>query len=105
MEIYIKVLVISILTFCGNEIYAQKLIDINQAKKIAIANNQKIRVANLEVLKQKASINKAFDLGNTQISGELGQFNSAFLIQDLEYLKVSVCHKFISERNRFMNTK
>ncbi|HRG42428.1 MAG TPA: hypothetical protein PLC27_13550, partial [Saprospiraceae bacterium] len=78
MEIYIKVLVISILTFCGSEIYAQKLIDINQAKKIAIANNQKIRVANLEVLKQKASINKAFDLGNTQISGELGQFNSAF---------------------------
>lgn len=78
MEIYIKVLVISFLTFCGSEIYAQKLIDINQAKKIAIANNQKIRVANLEVLKQKASINKAFDLGNTQISGELGQFNSAF---------------------------
>lgn len=30
------------------------------------------------MLKQKASINKAFDLGNTQISGELGQFNSAF---------------------------
>ncbi len=78
MKIYINIWFYTLIFWFNAGVQAQKAIDFTQAVKIAIANNQKIRVANLELLKQKASINKAYDLENTQLNGEFGQFNSAY---------------------------
>lgn len=56
----------------------QKPVSIDEAIRIAMENNAKLRTDSKRVEYQQALINTGKTMGKTELSAELGQFNSAF---------------------------
>ena len=69
------------LFFMPSETMAQssvnsKIVTVQQAVEIALANNQTVKSSQLQISKQQAIKGTAFDLGKTNLNLQYGQFNS-----------------------------
>jgi cobalt-zinc-cadmium resistance protein CzcA len=73
-----KYYIFSLAVFWAHLLAAQQPVSIDDAIRIALENNAKLRTESKWVEYQQALINTGKIVGNTEFTAELGQFNSAF---------------------------
>ena len=75
---YIKYFLVAPFLWTSVFLQAQELINKDEAIKIAITNNGKVRTEAKKVGYQNALVNTAYSFEPTQVTAEMGQFNSTY---------------------------
>lgn len=77
---HITMILVALLTFAGTDLYAQTpdTVSLNEAVNIAIQNHPRLKMANADIERIKASKGEIWDGGSTNVQYSWGQLNSDY---------------------------